>query len=77
MKLVTYRASVEARARLGVIDGDLVVDVEALGASQGEDLPDSMLGLIDYGRPGLDTLEACLEEAEGRFPAGTATAPCA
>lgn len=74
MKLVTYRASVEAPARLGVIAGDLVVDVEALADSQGEDLPDSMLGLIDYGRPGLDALRACLEEADGRFPAGTATA---
>ena len=31
MKLVTYRASVEAAARLGVIVGDLVVDVAAAG----------------------------------------------
>ena len=74
MKLVTYRASVEAPARLGVIAGDLVVDVEALADSQGEDLPDTMLGLIDCGRPGLDALRACLDEAGGRFPAGTATA---
>ena len=31
MKLVTYRASVEAAAQLGVMDGDLVVDVAASG----------------------------------------------
>ena len=31
MKLVTYRASVEAEARLGVIVGDQVLDAEALG----------------------------------------------
>ena len=74
MKLVTYRASVEAAARLGVIVDDLVVDVEALAASQGEDLPDTMLGLIDAGRPGVETLRACLSEANGQFPAGAATA---
>jgi 2-keto-4-pentenoate hydratase/2-oxohepta-3-ene-1,7-dioic acid hydratase in catechol pathway len=74
MKLVTYRASVEAAARLGVIVDDLVVDVAELAAIQGEDLPDTMLGLIDAGRPGLETLRDCLDRAEGRFPAGTATA---
>lgn len=74
MKLVTYRASVEAGARLGVIDGDLVVDVEALGAAHGEDLPDTMLDLIDAGRPGLEALRECLEATEGRHAPGTATA---
>jgi len=38
-------------ARLGVIEGDLVVDVERLAAGQGVSLPASMLGLIDTGRP--------------------------
>ena len=74
MKLVTYRASVEGEARLGVIAGDLCVDVAALGALFDTDLPDSMLGLIDAGRPGLETLAECLEECDGRFPIGTATA---
>lgn len=74
MKLVTYRASVEAAARLGVVVDDLVVDVEALGETFGEDLPDSMLGLIDAGRPGLEVLQACLDGAEGHFAPGTATA---
>lgn len=74
MKLVTYRASVEAAARLGVIVDDLVADVAALAASQGEDLPDRMLGLIDSGRPGIETLRACLGRAGGQFPAGVATA---
>ncbi|MCC5999833.1 MAG: fumarylacetoacetate hydrolase family protein [Pararhodobacter sp.] len=74
MKLVTYRPSVEGAARLGVLDGDLVVDVAALGATYGEDFPDSMLGLIDAGRPGLDALRAAVEECEGQFPAGCATA---
>lgn len=74
MKLVTYRASVEDAARLGVIVGDEVVDVAALGEAYGEDLPDSMLGLIDSGRAGLATLQACLDEADGDFPIHAATA---
>ncbi len=74
MKQVTYRESIEAPARLGVIVDDLVVDVAALGEIYGEELPDTMLGLIDAGRPGLEALADCLEEAEGRFPAGTAIA---
>src|SRR5690606_8368898 len=74
MKLVTYRTSVEAEARLGVIDGVLVVGVGGLGGPHGEDLPDSMLGMIDMGRPGLDALRDCLDEAEGRHAPGTATA---
>lgn len=74
MKLVTYRASVEDAARLGVIVDDLVVDVAALGEAYGEDLPATMLGLIDAGRPGLNALQACLDEADGVFPIHTATA---
>lgn len=74
MKLVTYRASVEAAARLGVLVDDLVVDVAALATAQGKVLPDTMLGLIDAGRAGLDTLRDCLDKAAGRLPAGTATA---
>lgn len=74
MKLVTYRASVEGAARLGVIEGDLVVDVERLAAAQGQSLPGSMLGLIDLGRPGLDALRACMDAAQGRHKPGTATA---
>jgi 2-keto-4-pentenoate hydratase/2-oxohepta-3-ene-1,7-dioic acid hydratase in catechol pathway len=74
MKLVTYRASVEAEARLGVIDGDMVVDVARLGAALDEEMPASMLGLIDAGRPGLEALAALLQECDGDFPVGSATA---
>jgi 2-keto-4-pentenoate hydratase/2-oxohepta-3-ene-1,7-dioic acid hydratase in catechol pathway len=74
MKLVTFRASIEAPARLGVLLGDLVVDVAALGEAFGEDMPSSMLGLIDAGRPGLAALAALLEEAGEIPPIGTATA---
>ena len=60
MKLVTYRASIEAAARLGVISGDLVLDAALLGEAFGEAVPDSMLGLIDAGKPGLAALAALL-----------------
>jgi 2-keto-4-pentenoate hydratase/2-oxohepta-3-ene-1,7-dioic acid hydratase in catechol pathway len=74
MKLVTYRASVEAGARLGVIVDDLVVDVEALGDDFDTALPATMLDLIDQGRPGLAALRGCLTAARGSFAPGTATA---
>lgn len=74
MKLVTYRAHVEGAARLGVLSDDLVVDVAALADSMGEVLPDTMLGLIDAGRAGLALLRACLDEADGDFAPGSATA---
>ena len=74
MKLVTYRAAVEAPAQLGVIVGDLVVDVEALGDAHGEILPGTMLDFIDAGRPALETLRDCLDQSDGRFSAGVATA---
>lgn len=61
MKLVTYRATVEDEARLGVIHNDLIVDAEALGEAHGVDMPDTMLGLIDAGRPGVDALRTLIE----------------
>ncbi|MBX2880513.1 MAG: fumarylacetoacetate hydrolase family protein [Granulosicoccus sp.] len=76
MKLVTYRASVEAPARLGVIVNDLVIDAEALGDSFGEDMPATMLGLIDTGRPGLDALKALITEAGDAPPIHCAIELC-
>lgn len=62
MKLVTYRASVEAEARLGVLKDDLVIDVEALGDAYSHDMPDTMLGLIDAGKPTLAALRDMVSE---------------
>lgn len=76
MKLVTYRASVEASARLGVIVNDLVLDAEALGDAYGEDMPDTMLGLIDTGRPGLEALKTLVLQAGDSPPIHTATELC-
>jgi 2-keto-4-pentenoate hydratase/2-oxohepta-3-ene-1,7-dioic acid hydratase in catechol pathway len=72
MRLVTYRSTIEAAARLGVIEGDLVVDVAALGTVAGVDLPSAMLDLIDLGPAGLAALNAVLDLHRGRWPAHSA-----
>jgi 2-keto-4-pentenoate hydratase/2-oxohepta-3-ene-1,7-dioic acid hydratase in catechol pathway len=74
MKLVTFRASVEAEAHLGVILSDHVADVAALGAAYDVALPSTMLGLIDAGRDALKALAACIEDADEGLPIGTAHA---
>ena len=73
MKLVTYRTAPDGAGRLAVVSHDHVVDVARLGAAFDEALPDTMLGLIDLGQPGLDALAAILGECDGTFPPGTAT----
>jgi 2-keto-4-pentenoate hydratase/2-oxohepta-3-ene-1,7-dioic acid hydratase in catechol pathway len=73
MKLVTYRPSVEAAARLGAVTDGLVVDVEKLGKHHAIAIPGTMLGLIDTGSPGIEALRHCLEAANNRYPAGSAT----
>ena len=72
MRLVTYRPSVEAAARLGAIEGDLVVDIASLGAASGLALPASMLGLIDLGPAALPPLRGALDGFQGRWPLGSA-----
>lgn len=70
MKLVTYRAGIEAPARLGVLRDDRVIDVALLGAAYGEALPDTMLDLIDAGAPALAVLRDLLARTE-MPPVGT------
>jgi len=68
MRLVTYRAGIEAEARLGVIVDGIVVDVARLGARAGVPLPARMLDFIDLGPVALAELAALLSEAKGRWP---------
>jgi 2-keto-4-pentenoate hydratase/2-oxohepta-3-ene-1,7-dioic acid hydratase in catechol pathway len=70
MRLVTYRATVEAAARLGTIVGDLVVDLQHLAAAKGIVLPSAMLDFIDLGPVGLRAAAALLETAD--WPVGAA-----
>ena len=73
MRLVTYRGAIDAAARLGVLDGDDVVDVEKIGALAALGLPNRMLDLIDLGPAGLAALRSALAEHRNRWPAGTVT----
>jgi 2-keto-4-pentenoate hydratase/2-oxohepta-3-ene-1,7-dioic acid hydratase in catechol pathway len=73
MRLVTYRANVEAAARLGAVVEDMVVDVEKIGAHAGVALPASMLDLIDLGPPGTAALKKILQDHAGDWPVGAAT----
>jgi len=73
MRLVTYRGAIDAAARLGVLDGDDVVDVEKIGALAALGLPSRMLDLIDLGPAALAALQSALDEHRNRWPAGTVT----
>jgi 2-keto-4-pentenoate hydratase/2-oxohepta-3-ene-1,7-dioic acid hydratase in catechol pathway len=72
MRLVTYRGNIEAAARLGAVVGELVIDVEKVGAHAGVSLPASMLGLIDLGPPALAALNKILNDCKGGWPVGAA-----
>ncbi|MEX0281807.1 MAG: fumarylacetoacetate hydrolase family protein [Arenibacterium sp.] len=72
MKLVTFRPTVEAAARLGVVEDDSVVDIAALGAAVGQCLPSRMLDLIDHGHQGLAAVSRVLESCGGAYPFGCA-----
>ena len=50
MRLVTFQAHEAAAARLGAVVGETVVDLAALGAVAGIDLPADMLAFIDLDR---------------------------
>ena len=72
MRLVTYRASIEAEARLGALDGIYVVDLERLGDACGVPLPSTMLEFIDLGPNAVTVASELVSSAKGLFPIGTA-----
>ena len=71
MKLVSYRSGPEAAARLGILEGPFVIDVEKLGQLENLSLPDSMLDLIQAGPYTLSTLGDLLKRSERRPVDGT------
>ncbi|WP_404478205.1 fumarylacetoacetate hydrolase family protein [Novosphingobium sp. BL-52-GroH] len=76
MRLVTYRANVEAEARLGAIVSvnglDLVLDLETFGEEMGVPFPATMLEFIDLGPQAVTIATKLIEDADGLFPLGTA-----
>jgi 2-keto-4-pentenoate hydratase/2-oxohepta-3-ene-1,7-dioic acid hydratase in catechol pathway len=71
MRLVTYRSSIAAAARLGFIDGGLVIDIERLGQAEGLGLPSAMLDFIDSGPAAWQALKVLAERSK-EWPVGVA-----
>ncbi|MFT3964363.1 MAG: fumarylacetoacetate hydrolase family protein [Sphingobium sp.] len=72
MRLVTYRATVEAEARLGAIVGNEVVDLALLAEQEGIALPATMLAFIDLGPNAVKAADALVKRHADFFPVGTA-----
>ncbi|KMS50567.1 gentisate 1,2-dioxygenase [Novosphingobium barchaimii LL02] len=76
MRLVTYRANVEAEGRLGAIvsghGGEYVLDLELFGEEMGVPFPATMLEFIDLGPQAIAIATALISDADGLFPLGTA-----
>ncbi|MDO7835544.1 fumarylacetoacetate hydrolase family protein [Sphingobium sp. HBC34] len=71
MRLVTYRATVEAEARLGAVVDGIIVDLERFGQVKGVPFPASMLEFIDLGPQAVAIATRLLAECDGLFPIGT------
>lgn len=72
MRLVTYRASVEAEARLGAVVGNVVLDLARFGIASGIELPSTMLEFIDLGPSAVSAVSALMADREGVFPLNVA-----
>lgn len=72
MRLVTYRANIEAEARLGAVAGDFLIDLARLGAAHGVALPSTMLAFIDLGPQAVSIANELMEQAKGHYPLGVA-----
>lgn len=69
MRLVTYRSTIVDAARLGVLQGDEIIDVQRFCAQRGVELPSCMLALIDLGPSALRVLKELLAAAQDQWPA--------
>jgi len=72
MRLVTYRSSVTAAGRLGLLHDSLVIDVQSLGAACSVPLPYSMSDFIEMGPAALATTQALVAENPKAWPVGVA-----
>ena len=65
MKLVTYRLG-QNEARMGVISGRLIIDVEKFGKKVNLELTSSMLDFIELGPVAVESLDAALKDSNSR-----------
>ena len=65
MKLVTYRLG-QNEARMGVISGRLIIDVEKFGKKVNLELTSSMLDFIELGPIAVESLDAALKDSNSR-----------
>lgn len=65
MKLMTYRLGAGA-ARLGIVQGDIVLDMAHLGERAHMTLPDNMLDFIDMGPLAVNAVQGWLDAHEPR-----------
>ena len=65
MKLVTYRLG-QNEARMGVISGRLIIDVEKFGKKVNLELTSSMLDFIELGPIAVESLGAALKDSNSR-----------
>src|SRR5437870_1767958 len=74
MQLLSYRVGSETR--LGVLDGDGVVDLQRAAQAAGNDLPASdMTAFIALGERGLDLAEQAVASGQGRIEGNVRFAP--
>jgi len=75
MRLVTYRANVEAEGRLGAIvsgnGGEYVLDLELFGEEMGVPFPATMLEFIDLGPQAVAIATALISRWAPRSPSPT------
>ncbi|WP_431676479.1 fumarylacetoacetate hydrolase family protein [Kitasatospora sp. KL5] len=69
MRLVTYTLN-GGGPRLGAQLGDRMVDLTALAAAAGSELPTDLLALIRSGRPAVDEVRSLLGRTESTPPGG-------
>lgn len=62
MKLVTYRIN-HTPARLGFIEGEMIIDAEKLGHIKSSPLPNTMLEFIDMGTDGINKATTLINTA--------------
>jgi 2-keto-4-pentenoate hydratase/2-oxohepta-3-ene-1,7-dioic acid hydratase in catechol pathway len=73
MQLVSYRGG--GQTRLGVMNGQTIVDLANAGRAAGKDLPSEMRGFIALGDAGLEAAEQAVRSGDGVVTGQVSLAP--